>query len=78
MKPYLRTLSKNHQQQKGKIRDGSPHHGSSCVRLFWHQLGTKALVKARSAISYMLQVPSSMGRTGQEVATIPDDQLVLG
>ena len=48
--------------------------------LFWHQLGTNALVKARSAISYTLQVPSpqvpsSMGRTGQEVATNLDDHL---
>ena len=27
-------------QQKGKIRDGSDHHGSWCVTVFWHQLGT--------------------------------------
>jgi len=28
------------QHQKGKIRDGTTHHGSSCVSVFWHQLGT--------------------------------------
>ena len=27
--------------EKGRIRDGAPHHGSSCVRVFWHQLGTR-------------------------------------
>ena len=34
------TLSKTNQQQKTRIRDGAPHHGSRCVMVFWHQLGT--------------------------------------
>ncbi len=74
-KTYLRTLSKNHQQQKARIRDDAPHYGAWCVRVFWHQLGTNAFVKARPAISYTFQVPSSMG---EEVAPIPDDHLALG
>lgn len=37
--------------------------------------GTNAFVKARPAISYTFQVPSSMG---EEVAPIPDDHLALG
>jgi hypothetical protein len=28
------------QQQKARIRDGETHHGSPCVLVFWHQVGT--------------------------------------
>jgi hypothetical protein len=41
----------------------------------WHQVGTKAFVKARPAISYTLQVLFSMG---EEVAPILDDHSALG
>jgi hypothetical protein len=40
-KTCLKILSTTNPQQQGKIRDGTTHHGSSCVRVFWHRLGTK-------------------------------------
>jgi hypothetical protein len=36
-------IQRNH-QQNARIRDGSGHPGSWCVRVFWHQLGTKLMV----------------------------------
>jgi hypothetical protein len=40
IEPCLRTLSTTNPQHKGKIRDGTTHHGSSGIRVFRHQLGT--------------------------------------
>jgi hypothetical protein len=42
-KPYLRRLCKRNHQVKEKIGDGTDHHGSWCVRVFWHQLGTRLI-----------------------------------
>ena len=40
-KTYLRTLSRTNQQQRRRICDFAYHYESSCVRVFWHQLGTR-------------------------------------
>jgi hypothetical protein len=35
-----RPSSATNQQQKARIRDDTDHHGSWCVTVFWHQVGT--------------------------------------
>ena len=35
------TPYKRNQQQKARISDNEPHHGSWWVMVFWHQFGTK-------------------------------------
>src|SRR5262249_31067062 len=64
-KTCLRTSNRTNQQEKGKIRNGSDHHGSWCVRAFW-QSGCREQDRRGHARAAACVPRSSVGPVGQE------------